>query len=102
MPLLDWFATMLMGSMSTLDNHEDCGTYATQQEAQDAYDADPGTMWLLDMDYDGQACEDFFSESTASASPESFTSGINIPAAGSVTWVDGDAVHTSSILVIGD
>ena len=102
MPLLDWFATMLMGSMSTLDNHEDCGTYATQQEAQDAYDADPGTMWLLDMDYDGDACEDFFGESTTAASPESITSGINIPAAGSVTWVDGDAVFTSSILVIGD
>lgn len=102
MPLLDWFSTMLMGSMSTLDNHEDCGTYATQQEAQDAYDADPGEMWLLDMDYDGQACEDFFGESMPSASPASITSGINIPSAGSVTTVDGDAIFTSSILVIGD
>ena len=102
MPLLDWFATMLMGSMATLDNHEDCATYATQEEAQAAYDADPGTLWLLDMDFDGEACEDFFNEPSASASPESLTSGINIPAAGSVTWVDDEAVYTSSILVIGN
>lgn len=102
MPLLDWFATMLFGSMATLDNHEDCANYATQEEAQAAYDADPATLWLLDMDFDGEACEDFFDVPTADASPESFTSGINIPAAGSVTWVDDEAVHTSSILVIGD
>lgn len=102
MPLLDWFATMLMGSMSTLDNHEDCANYATQIEAQEAYDADPGSLWLLDMDFDGEACEDFFDTPAPAASPESITSGINIPAAGSVTWVDDEAVHTSSILVIGD
>lgn len=102
MPLLDWFSTMLMGSMSTLDNHEECANYATQAEAQEAYDADPGELWLLDMDFDGEACEDFFNESSAAASPESITSGINIPSAGSVTWVDGDAAYTSSILVIGD
>lgn len=102
MPLLDWFSTMLLGSMSTLDNHEECANYATQEEAQAAYDADPGTLWLLDMDFDGEACEDFFGTSTPDASPESFTSQINIPAAGSVTWVDDEAVYTSSILVIGD
>ena len=102
MPLLDWFSTMLMGSMSSLDNHEDCGEYATQLEAQTAYDADPGTLWLLDLDSDGEACEDFFGESTPDASPESFSTMINIPAAGSVTWSDGEAVYTSSILVIGD
>lgn len=102
MPLLDWLSVMLLGSMSTLDNHEDCANYATQEEAQAAYDADPGTLWLLDMDFDGEACEDFFGEATPDASPESITSQINIPAAGSVTWVDDEAVYTSSILVIGD
>ena len=102
MPLLDWFTLMLVSSTSTLDNHEDCGNYATQLEAQTAYDDDPGTLWLLDMDFDGEACEDFFGNSTPVASPESMTAGINIPAAGSVAWTDGEASYTSSILVIGD
>lgn len=102
MPLLDWFTVMLMGSMSTLDNHEECATYATQAEAQDAYDADPGTLWMLDMDFDGEVCEDFFAASSPQASPESITDNINIPSAGMVTWVEDGALYTSSILVIGD
>lgn len=102
MPLLDWLTTSLMSSMSTLDNHEDCGQYATQGEAQTAYDADPGTLWLLDMDFDGEACEDFFGEAAPAATPESFADVVNVPAAGLVTWVDADAVYVSSILVIGD
>lgn len=102
MPLLDMFATSMSSSSSTLDNHEDCGNYATQVEAQTAYDADTSGLWLLDMDYDGEACEDFFGQATTSATPEPISTQVNIPAAGAVTWVDGEAVHVSSIILIGD
>lgn len=102
MPLLDWFATMLMSSTATLDNNEECGIYATQIEAQTAFDADPGALWLLDMDFDGEACEDFFGAPTASASPESFTSMINVPAAGGISFVEDGAMYQSSVLIIGD
>ena len=102
MPLLDMMVGMMGSSMSTLDNHEDCAMYATQQEAQTAYDADPGNLWLLDMDYDGEACEDFFAETTPMASPEPIANQVNIPSAGMVTWSDGEAIYTNAILVIGD
>lgn len=102
MPLLDWLTAMLGSSTSTLDNHEDCGNYATQVEAQTAYDADPGDLWLLDMDYDGEACEDFFGSAAPQASPESISEQVNVVSAGSVTWTDDSAVYTSSVLVIGD
>lgn len=102
MPLLDMMVGMMNSSMSTLDNHEDCAMYATQLEAQTAYDADPSNLWLLDMDYDGEACEDFFGETMAVSSPEPIANQVNMPAAGMVTWSDGEAVYTNSILVIGD
>ena len=102
MPLLDMMVGMMGTSTSTLDNHEDCAMYATQTEAQTAYDADPSNLWLLDMDYDGEACEDFFSESAPVASPEPIANQVNIPSAGMVTWSDGDAIYSNAILVIGD
>ncbi|MCA9832518.1 MAG: DUF3352 domain-containing protein [Thermomicrobiales bacterium] len=102
LPLLDALVTSLNSSFSTLDNDPACGDYATQQEAQDAYDADSSTLWNLDYDFDGTACEDYFAESTpVEATPESFVDVVHIPAAGSVTWVDDDAVWVSSILLIG-
>lgn len=102
MPFLDWLVAMLGTSTTTLDNHEDCGNYATQSEAQTAYDADPGDLWLLDMDYDGEACEDFFNTAAPEASPEAISDQVNVVSIGAVTWTDGDAVYSSSVLVIGD
>jgi hypothetical protein len=102
MPLLDMIVAQMETSSSTLDNHEDCGTYATQLEAQTAYDDDPAGLWLLDMDYDGEACEDFFNQSAPAASPEPISSQIDIPSAGAVTWIEDGAYFVSSILVIGD
>lgn len=102
MPLLDMVVAQMESSTSTLDNHEDCGNYATQAEAQTAYDADPSGLWLLDMDYDGEACEDFFNQSAPAASPEPISAQLNIPSAGAVTWIEDGAYYVSSILVIGD
>lgn len=102
LPLLDFLVVMLDSSSGSLDNHEDCGTYATQEEAQAAYDADPSNLWLLDMDYDGEACEDFFGEATAQASPELVSEQVNVISAGSVTWADDEAIYFNSVIVIGD
>ncbi|MCV0404588.1 MAG: DUF3352 domain-containing protein, partial [Chloroflexi bacterium] len=102
LPLLDYLVVMLGSSTSTMDNHEDCGTYATQEEAQTAYDADPSDLWLLDMDYDGEACEDFFGEAVAQASPELVSEQVNVVSAGSVTWADDEAIYFNSVIVIGD
>lgn len=103
LPLLDALVASLNSSFSTLDNDPACAEYATQQEAQDAYDADSTTLWNLDYDFDGMACEDYFADATPTeATPESFTDVVHIPASGAVTWVDDDAVWVSSILLIGE
>lgn len=51
------------------DANEACAEYGTQEEAQEAYDQDPGSLIDLDQDFDGQACEDFFATG-ADATPE--------------------------------
>lgn len=103
MPLLDVMVMQLSASFNTLDNDESCGEFATQDEAQVFYDEDPFTNWLLDLDYDGTACEDYFAESMAPEStPESVGDMVHIPAAGTVTWVDGDTMWVSGVLLIGE
>ncbi|HEU0165291.1 MAG TPA: DUF3352 domain-containing protein, partial [Thermomicrobiales bacterium] len=61
LPLLDEAASDLAvtaTSVTVRDASPDCAKYDTQQEAQDAYDADSFTNFDLDEDLDGQACED--------------------------------------------
>jgi hypothetical protein len=52
---------------TTLDASEKCAEYSTQAAAQEAFDADPATLWELDQDFDGEACEDFFNPATPAA-----------------------------------
>ncbi|MDQ3043678.1 MAG: DUF3352 domain-containing protein [Chloroflexota bacterium] len=52
-----------------LDADLACGDYATQEDAQAAYDADAFALSNLDQNFDGIACEDFFSPAAA-GSPE--------------------------------
>jgi hypothetical protein len=104
-PMIEEAVTSLESSMSVLDNDETCGEYATQEEAQAAYDEDEFGLWMLDLDYDGEACEDFFTTTNAAspeASPESLTEDLEILSAGSVTYVEGDMYRTSSIILIGE
>lgn len=103
LPIIEDAATSLSASTSTLDNDEACGDYATQEEAQTAYDADPTGLWNLDLDYDGQACEDFFDMGTTpEASPESVTGSLNLLSIGTVSHTDGDMYRSSTILLIGE
>jgi hypothetical protein len=42
-----------------------CENYATQEEAQAAFDQDPAGLAALDADQDGEACEELFGETVA-------------------------------------
>lgn len=94
-------AIALGSTSSTLDADPACGEYGSQAEAQAAYDEDDFENFNLDLDWDGEACEDFF----APASPVAAVAGvaeINILAVGSVTFNDGEAVGSSTIILIGE
>lgn len=87
------------------DAGERCAEYVDQREAQAAYDDDPVTNFDLDFDFDGVACDDFFTESVGvMASPEPTTifstGGLNIGALASVSYLDGEIERTSGILVV--
>ena len=103
LPMIEDAATSLSTSTATLDNDLACGDYTTQQEAQAAYDADETGLWNLDLDYDGQACEDYF-ESAASpeASPENVSGQLNLLSIGTVSHMDGDMYRSSTVLLIGE
>lgn len=103
-PMIEEAVVSMESSTSVLDNDMACGDYASQEEAQAAYDEDEFDLWNLDLDYDGEACEDFFAPVDASpvASPVSMTEDLNILSAGSVSYVDGDMYRTSSIILIGE
>jgi hypothetical protein len=47
------------------DASENCANYASQEEAQAAYDAAESGTFDLDQDFDGEVCEDFFEMSAA-------------------------------------
>lgn len=48
-----------------VDASETCANYASQEEAQAAYDAAEPDTFDLDQDFDGEVCEDFFSPATS-------------------------------------
>lgn len=80
-----------------------CGEFDTQEEAQDAYDKDNFENFALDQDFDGTACEDFFTEDTAT--PEAtpgIAESINVRSIGTVTFQDDGASGTSTIILIGE
>lgn len=102
-PMIEEAVMSMESSFEVLDNDEACGDYATQAEAQEAYDADEFELWNLDLDYDGEACEDFFNApASPMASPESMTEDLQILSLGSVSYVEGDMYRSSSILLIGE
>jgi hypothetical protein len=102
-PMIEEAAMSMESSTTVLDNDEACGEYATQEEAQTAYEEDEFGLWNLDLDYDGEACEDYFTDSASPmASPASVTEDLSILSIGSVSYMEGDMYRNSSILLIGD
>ncbi|MGH2616550.1 MAG: DUF3352 domain-containing protein, partial [Thermomicrobiales bacterium] len=52
------------------DASESCANYASQEEAQAAYDAAEPDTFDLDQDFDGEVCEDFFTSAETPAATE--------------------------------
>ncbi len=92
----------LSGSMgmSSTDADPSCGEYATQADAQAAYDEDQFENYELDQDFDGEACEDFFAEGvatpTAPVNPYE-----NILGMGTVTTLEDGVYGSETFLMIG-
>jgi hypothetical protein len=91
-----------MSSSSFLDKSDECGTYSTQAAAQEAYDADTVSNYMLDLDFDGQACEDYFAAPAVAASPEAGASSSAVRAFATVSYQEDGLNRTSSILLIGE
>jgi hypothetical protein len=99
----------LGGGMDFPDASESCADYATQDEAQAAYDAAEVGTFDLDQDFDGEVCEDYFAPAAEEATPEgaevvAMATSIDysaIKAYASVAYDDENGYHrTSSILYI--
>ncbi|MDQ3227966.1 MAG: DUF3352 domain-containing protein [Chloroflexota bacterium] len=107
---------LALGGFDTApDASESCGTYATQEEAQTAYDAAESGTFDLDQDFDGQVCEDFFvSAETPAAGTDDAASAMDatevladvdysaIKAFGLAAYEDGGLQRSSSILYISE
>jgi len=92
----------MSGTSTELDADPACGTYATQEEAQAAYDGDTFELWQLDLDFDGEACEDFFTQASA-ATPEAVAvETVNVLSTGTVTFNDGVSIGSSTVILIGE
>ena len=84
------------GALSTEDASEECSTYDSQSEAQNAYDTDPSANFELDLDFDGDACEDYFS---ADATPMAEAiAEVPVGALAMVSYKQDGYAFTSSIL----
>ena len=93
------------------DASESCASYATQEEAQAAYDAAEPDTFDLDQDFDGEVCEDFFAASaettgtTDEASAEAALANVDysaIKAFASVSYEENGMARSSSILYISE
>ena len=104
----------LGGGEDVKDASESCGNYATQEEAQTAYDAAESGTFDLDQDFDGQVCEDYFGSDESATATDEATSEDGAAAADAlanidysaikafafVAYDDGDVQRSSSILYI--
>jgi hypothetical protein len=85
----------------TTDADPSCGEYASQAEAQAAYDEDQFENYELDQDFDGEACEDYFGGTPAASPAAAANPYQNILGLGTVTTLDGDVYSSETFLLIG-
>lgn len=102
LPLIDTAIEASSSASTVVDADPACEEYATQEDAQAAFDDDEFENFALDQDYDGVACEDFFAPATPEASPVATASSLNLLSIGSVTFQNDGASGTSIILLIGE
>jgi len=102
LPLIDTAIEATSSSGTIVDADPACEEYATQEGAQAAFDDDQFENFALDQDYDGTACEDFFSPASPEASPQPAASSLNLLSIGSVAFQNDGTSGTSIILLIGE
>lgn len=95
------FSASIAAPMDVTDADPSCGEYATQAEAQAAYDADQFENFQLDQDFDGEACEDYFGGTPAASPAASANPYQNVLGMGTVTTLDGDVYTSETFLLIG-
>jgi hypothetical protein len=100
-PLVDLVMSTFASTSSTVDADPTCGEYTSQEEAQAAYDDDDFENYMLDLDWDGIACEDYFAEASPVATPAGIAE-VNVLSIGTVTWVGNGVSGASAIVLIGD
>jgi hypothetical protein len=77
------------------DAAENCADYATQAEAQAAYDANDEGTFDLDQDFDGVVCEDFFG--TASGPDDAADVDVAEDAADALAAVDLSGIEAFAL-----
>lgn len=85
-----------------MDADPSCGDYASQEEAQAAYDEDQFENFQLDQDFDGEACEDYFDPQAATPAGTTAVPYSNVLGLASVTTQEDGVRGTSTFLLIGD
>jgi hypothetical protein len=80
-----------------IDADPACAEFESQEAAQAAYD-ESFENYMLDLDWDGEACEDHFTAATPAGAPDG---SVNVLSFGAVTSVDNGAMVTSAVLLIG-
>ena len=96
-------AVLTLGTTGTANSatDRDCPDFASQAEAQAAFDAVPGDPERLDGDDDGQACEEYAYAAASTSSSSTAGTGssqVTTRPAGAVAAGDGSASETSSVL----
>lgn len=96
-------AVLTLGTTGTANaaTDRDCPDFASQADAQAAFDAVPGDPERLDADNDGQACEEYaYAAATSSAAGTGNTnnSQVSTRPAGAVAAGDGSSSETGSVL----
>ena len=102
-PLIQLAAGEFEDSFESEDASPDCAEYATQGEAQAAYDEDIFANSGLDTDFDGDACEDFFAPATPeAATPEPDNPYAAVEALAAVSYERDGMIGSSTILYIAE
>jgi hypothetical protein len=101
MQLVMGFSDSMSGGASVADADEACGDYASQDEAQTAYDADQFENYMLDQDFDGEACEDFFGGTPAASPAAQANPYANVLGLATVTTQEDGVYGTTTFLMIG-
>ena len=95
--------SMSEGASGIEDADPACLEFASQEEAQAAYDEDPFENSNLDQDFDGQACEDLFAAATAEASPVAPSGSVEaLQAFAAVSYESEGNLYSSAILTVAE